>query len=276
MSSLSQFFGCGASGGGANFGRIGKEVYVGPLSKTWTAPDTCTEVEFHVWGGGGYAFGYGGGGGGGYVRHIYPISPGATFSITVGGSGGTSSVFCTSQSPTSPISATGGSSPSPSFSGGTAGGTGGDGSFTIAPGVPTSYTLKYKGGDGGSGTFSDPASPSPDTIRGGGGGSAGSPYGDGINGTNGGGGVGGNGGAIENIFGTGSPWYYMSEFRSGNVSLANTSPNQAGAFNGGAGRTFGPFGVTGSSGSPGGIGGGGAGGGGSNLGGVGLVILYHN
>ena len=273
MSNITQFFSGGASGGGVNFGRIGKEVYVGPLSKTWTAPDTCTEVEFHVWGGGGgaSAFDYGGGGGGGYVRHIYPISPGATFSITVGGSGGTSSVSCTSQSPTSPISATGGNT-SPLPSGAVIGGTGGNAAFTIAPGVSTSYTLKYTGGNGGSGYFSDPAGPSPNIIRGGGGGSAGSPNGDGIDGGNGGtiGGSAGNGGAIENIFGTGSTWYYMSEFRSGNVSLANTSPNQAGAFNGGAGRGFSQ-----SLGSPGGIGGGGAGGG--NVGGgVGLVILYHN
>ena len=274
MSNITQFFSGGASGGGVNFGRIGKEVYVGPLSKTWTAPDTCTEVEFHVWGGGGgaSAFDYGGGGGGGYVRHIYPISPGATFSITVGGSGGTSSVSCTSQSPTSPISATGGNT-SPLPSGAVIGGTGGNAAFTIAPGVPTSYTLKYKGGSGGSGG-------GPSGGGNGGGGSAGSPYGDGRNGIPGNPSSAGNGGAIENIFGTGSTWYYMSEFRSGNVSLANTSPNQAGAFNGGAGRAFGPT-TTNFPGSPGGIGGGGAGGGGagggsSNLGGVGLVILYHN
>ena len=58
-------------------------------------------------------------------------------SITVGGQGGTSSVTCPSQSPTSPISATGGSdggtsSPSPSPTNSpTPGGAGGSGSGTV-------------------------------------------------------------------------------------------------------------------------------------------------
>jgi len=197
MSAISQFFsGSGGGGGGAGTnttgGKSNRLIFVGPVSRTWTAPAAATEVEVHCWGGGGAGSGNsaevgvaprgGGGGGGGYVRHIYPNSLGTiTLSITVGGLGGTSSVTCPTQSPTSPISATGGSTSTTNI-----GAAGGSGSFTIAPGIPTYYTFAASGGFGGNGSGPGVAAPPSSIIYslGGGGGAGGSPYGTGGAGAN--------------------------------------------------------------------------------------------
>lgn len=247
-----------------------RETFVGPVSTTWVAPSTATEVEVHCWGGGAPSGPGSGGGGGGYVRHIYPISPGETFSIIVGGEAGTSSVSCTSQSPTSPISATGGTNsfnPNPSLSY-----IGGSGAYTIAPGVDTSYTKAYNGGSGG---FT------------GGGGAAGSPLGNGMPGKNSSTYYGGSGGGSP-IFGKGgNNWYYMKDFYIGEPGIGAFASTQhsvatiAGAFAGGGGYKFLPANSTPFfspaiflSGSAGGVCGGGGFGG--NAGGVGIVIIYHN
>lgn len=150
MSNITQFFPGGAAGGGT--GKQNRRIFIGPASFTWPVPPDITEVEVHCWGGGGngtqFFPGYAGGGGGGYVTHVYPVTSSDIFSITVGGTGGTSSVTVPTQSPTSPISATGGSS-LPSVTMTPSGNPGGSGSFTIAPGVSTARTFTANGGSGG-------------------------------------------------------------------------------------------------------------------------------
>jgi len=172
-------------GGGTTFNK--REVYVGPASTTFTAASDGL-VEVNCWGGGGNGgegSGCGGGGGGGYVRYVYDLSAGDSLSITVGGQGGTSSVTCPSQSPTSPISATGGSdgsatSPSPSPTNSvTPGGAGGSGSGTV-PSPRAGLLWTADGGQGSPGNFA----PAYGSYYGGGGGCAGSEFGDGVDNTN--------------------------------------------------------------------------------------------
>lgn len=193
MSNVTQFgSSSGGGGGGIGGGAFNRrEIYVGPLSTTWTAGSDGI-VEVNCWGGGGNGGGGtapragGGGGGGGYVRYIYDMSAGDQLSITVGGSGGTSSVSSPTQSPTSPISATGGSaggatSPSPDpLNSPVPGGAGGVGSGTV-PTPRSGYLLTRSGGQGSIGSYA----PTYSDQYGGGGGSAGSEYGNGIDNTGG-------------------------------------------------------------------------------------------
>jgi len=177
MSNISQFF--------AGSRKKNRRIFhgsVGVTTVTWQVPPGVTEVEVHCWGAGGS----GGGGGGGYVTHVFPVTPSDSLLITAGASpGGTSSVSVPTQSPISPISATGGT-----FN---YAGVGGTGSYTIAPGISTARTFSASGGTGFYG-----------------GGAAGSPFGPGGNGGNGsygggGGGIGGPGGIsdVPNFYGGG-------------------------------------------------------------------------
>lgn len=201
MSNITQFFPGGSSGGGGieggGFNR--RDVYVGPLSTTWTA-GSPGNVEVTCWGGGGAGApgpGGGGGGGGGYVRYIYSVVTGDQLSISVGATAGTSSVSCPTQSPTSPISATGGSNAlapelvTPSFDvaihgGGNpqagigTGGAGGVGSGTV-PSPRSGYLLTRSGGRGANGSGNSPLGPGQNTYYGGGGGAAGNEYSNGTN-----------------------------------------------------------------------------------------------
>jgi hypothetical protein len=245
MSNITQFFPGGSSGGinGGGFNR--REVYVGPLTTTWTA-GAPGNVEVACWGGGGSgpsSFVCGGGGGGGYVRYIYSVVASDQLSITVGGTGGTSSISCPTQTPTSPISATGGSNgiiPNPSsipfgLTGIGTGGAGGTGSGTV-PASRSGYLWTRTGGQGAP-SIQYPAN---NTYIGGGGGSAGSEFGNGIaansvsepysggatnaNGAGiGGAGIGtlGGSGNVQSIFGAPSsleytPWFYSYEVIGGN------------------------------------------------------------
>jgi len=283
-----------------------REVFIGPTPAfSWTVPSGTTEVEVHVWGGGGNGNG-GGGGGGGYARAIYSVTSADTLSITVGGSGGTSSVTIPTQSPISPISATGGTtSPSGTTS---PGGTGGSGSVSLSPLHSTSYCKIATGGTGGTGGYA------PGTFCsacGGGGASAGSPFGDGKNGgcsitcgggsggasalVDGVGGVGGSGGK-GGLGGENTPWFYMDEMVVGDGGIGgHASPTPVagvgeiiskatgGGFlaGGGGGGGIAPtVTVQGTIRSaPGGIAGGGGGGGypgfGPGCGGNGAVIIYY-
>ena len=187
MSNISQFI--------SGYRKKNRRIIHGGVSATtitWLVPPGITEVEVHCWGAGANGSSGipvdcgGGGGGGGYVTHVFPVTPTDVLQITAGASpGGTSSVSVPTQSPISPISATGGSN-----TGTVTGGAGGSGAFTIAPGISTTRTFIASGGFGGSR---------------GGGGAAGSPFGPGGNGgdgiitpapaiTTGGGGGGGIGG----------------------------------------------------------------------------------
>lgn len=275
---------------------------------TWPAPDNTTEVEVHCWGAGGSGNYMGGGGGGGYVTHVFPVSSGDVFQITIGASpGGTSSVSIPTQTPSSPISATGGGQAGGSPPGTGTPAPGGVGSFTIAPGISTARTFTAPGGSGGTSTNAayNPTFAAP--VNHGGGGAAGTPQGKGGDGSPGGGGGGigrpgygtAGGGSIgpaqQGLYGPSSPdqWFYVEEiFGSvtpngagsgcgGNGSRSNAVPSTpAGFFGGGGGGYFqsgsyyGPSQGAGSS-----IGGIAAGGGGINpygsgVGGTGIVIMY--
>jgi hypothetical protein len=186
-----------------------RQIFYGPSVESWTVPQGTTEVEVHVWGGGGGGNGTfctGSGGGGGYARTRYKVSSSDILCVTVGGNGGTSSVTIPTQSPISPMSATGGSnSPSldpaccvccslPSPSGDTggcgciSGGAGGSGSVSLGPLHPRSYCFVASGGTGGCGSYccflAGSTHPFPNATgfaaASKGGGAAGSPRGNGI------------------------------------------------------------------------------------------------
>lgn len=53
----------------------------------WTAPAGVTHVLVEMWGGGGGGGGAAGGGGGAYSRGVIAVTPGATYTIFVGGGG---------------------------------------------------------------------------------------------------------------------------------------------------------------------------------------------
>jgi hypothetical protein len=154
--------------------RQNRKIFYGPVTCTWPVPSGTTEVEVHVWGGGGSGESFAtptpnaaaGGGGGGYARARYMVTDSDSLSITVGGPAGTSSVTIPTQSPTSPISATGGSSGSGSPP---TGGAGGSGSVSLGPQHPTYYCFTASGGQGGTANGFSAA----------GGGGAGSPLGPG-------------------------------------------------------------------------------------------------
>ena len=154
-----------------------REIFYGPGSHTWPVPSGTTEVHVHVWGGGGsgyYSSWAGvGGGGGGYARAPYTVTDADTLSITVGANGSTSSVTIPTQTPNSPMSATGGNTSSSTSTGG----TGGTGTVTLHPSFPHYYCMNADGGAGGA-----PCGPSYSSNMGSGG-AAGSPLG--IGGTGG-------------------------------------------------------------------------------------------
>tara|TARA_B100000003_G_scaffold194832_1_gene196410 strand:- start:4038 stop:5189 length:1152 start_codon:yes stop_codon:yes gene_type:complete len=145
-------------------------IFAGSQSVTWPVPEGTTEVHVHVWGGGGGgcknpAYRGTGGGGGGYARASLSVTDSDTLAITVGGSAGTSSVTVPTQSPGSPISATGGGN-----AGGGTKGAGGSGTVALAPTQCNWYCFTATGGEGG--CHDDSGSNS-------GGGAAGSPLGTG-------------------------------------------------------------------------------------------------
>ena len=177
MSKISQFF--STNRGRTNFNR--REIYYGPTTATFTAASPGL-VEVNCWGGGGNGGPQAGGGGGGagYVRYIYDLSAGDQLSISVAGAGGTSSVSCPTQSPISPIIATGGlpgstfAAPYPTTGVDTDGGAGGVGVGTV-PSSRVSYLLTRDGGTGSNGHYDALSS----QWFGGGGGAAGNEYADG-------------------------------------------------------------------------------------------------
>lgn len=174
-------------------------------STTWVAPAGVTSVDVEVWGGGGAGGGQnlgsdggGGGGGGAYSKKVsIAVTPGNSYTVSVGtggagvtsGTGGTGgdSYFLN----TSTVFAKGGAGGAPSTGTPPAGGVGGDAALGVGD-------TTYSGGDGGKGRNNN-------TGQGGPGGSS---AGSAANGTSGattwstmtaaappaGGGIGGNGG----------------------------------------------------------------------------------
>jgi hypothetical protein len=66
------------------------ETYRTTGASSWTVPAGVTKICIEVWGAGGGGSIYGGGGGGGYIRAYFTVTPGSsvTYTIGVGGSGG--------------------------------------------------------------------------------------------------------------------------------------------------------------------------------------------
>ena len=177
-------------------------------STTWTAPAGVTSVDVEVWGGGGggggqnnTADGGGGGGGGAYSKSTIAVTPGNTYTVTVGagGAGGTGGTGVTGWGfllvNAATVMAKGGTGGAPSTGTPPSGGAGG----AAASGVGTT---RYSGGNGGKGRNNTSGQ----------GGPGGSSAGTAANGTSGpttwstvtaaaapaGGGIGGNGGTSGN------------------------------------------------------------------------------
>ncbi|MFB2713714.1 glycine-rich domain-containing protein [Aeromonas veronii] len=180
----------GSAGASTGFGRFRNRIEVFdiiPGTRQLTIPEGWNKIRVAVVGGGGGGrlfggnYGYGGGGsGGGYAEKVFDVTPGQTFTYTVGAGGdinadgGTSSFAAV-------LSATGGrtaSSPSSSNSIGSAGGVGIGGD------------VNNPGGRGGSG-YSDPKGGA------GGGGASGHRYGAGGDGSN---------GELNSVQGVGGSW----------------------------------------------------------------------
>ena len=148
-----------------------------PTSYTWVCPQGVTSVNVQVWGGGGgggyaitttHAAG-GGGGGGAFARHTaIPVTPGATYTLSVGnkgangsnsptnvgtiaGAGGTTSFIqaATSSSVAVTLLSAPGGSPGGSVTTATGGAGGAGGLLTNCTG-PSGFT-RYSGGNGATG-----------------------------------------------------------------------------------------------------------------------------
>jgi hypothetical protein len=191
MENLQRFF----SNSKSTSTKLNRRIMYGPSNELWPVPQGTTEVEVHVWGGGGSSCrlcfsppssggAAGAGGGGGYARARYSVTSTDCLCITVGGNGGTSSVTIATQSPTSPVSATGGGNATcvpGSPCGSVDGGVGGSGSVSLGPTHSTTYCFTASGGNGvGASSYPTTPGPAPSVCRcGGGGGAAGSPRGNG-------------------------------------------------------------------------------------------------
>ncbi len=183
-------------------------VVVNP-SSPWTVPAGVTSIKVEVWGGGGGGGGAwnnsgSGGGGGAYNVATFSVTPGHTFTITIGsgGAGGSSFYFSTTNGAVGGTTSVSGVDGSVSAVGGNGGTTGGANSGN--------------NGNGGAGIHSGGNGGSSSGNGAGGGGGAGN-NGDGTNGSNtsngiGGAGnpnnatyIGGNGGAAITTSGNGNP-----------------------------------------------------------------------
>lgn len=177
---------CGGGGGsGSSSGGSGTtlESYVTPGTYQFTVPTGVTSIVVAVWGGGGggglgcyFTDGYGGGGGGGgggYAQIQLSVTPGTTFAVAVGGSGGPGSTpppgDCTGggaqggtsqfQVPDGPVlvAATGGYGGGNLSNGGGGGSGSGETGFTGTAGergqngTPFTNTFTQVGGNGGAG-----------------------------------------------------------------------------------------------------------------------------
>ncbi len=143
--------GGGSSGGGAGSGSVSDGASsIFTASGSWTAPAGITSVDVAVWGGGGGSGYYSGGAGGGgaYSRkNSISVTPGNSYTVTVG-AGGNEAVGGDSWfSATNVVLAKGGGLGVYGFNGGGPPCTGGAGG-SAAAGVGD---VKYSGGNGGTG-----------------------------------------------------------------------------------------------------------------------------
>jgi len=262
-----------------NTGSQSYSVLAGPTptltNTSWTAPTGVTQVEVLVVGGGGGG-GYNGGGGGGagglLYSAAYTVTPGTSYTVTVGTGGapssasvnvasaGTNSVFDALTA-----SGGGGGNSRSATSGTTAGGSGGGGSAAGTGFASSAGTgVAGQGTSGGVGTASDLGANS----AGGGGGGAG------LGGQVGSYVLAGGGGVGLNFSITGTPTWYAGG-GGGGTCVNGLNPAQGGLGGGGGGGiATSQAGVTGTAGTGGG-GGGGNGSGTPGTGGSGVVIIRY-
>jgi hypothetical protein len=262
-----------------NAGVVKSFTTVGTTS--WTAPSDVTQVEvLVVAGGGGGGGGYGGGGGGGGViyNNQYSVTPGQTYTVTVGAGGaavgsGTNAGNSGNNSVFGNLTAIGGGG----------GGSGGGSGKTGGSGGGSSY-VTYSGGAGTAGQgFNGGFDPLPDTSSNGNG--AGGGGGAGAAGSNSAGNstdLGGNGGNGLQFGISGTPTYYAGGGGggTGGYSVSHSgAPSSGGLGGGGVGGVYnaGTGGnATANTGGGGGGGSGGSGGGGaSGSGGSGIVLIRY-
>jgi len=262
-----------------NTGSQSYSVLAGPTptltNNTWTAPAGVTQVEVLVvagGGGGGYNGGGGGGAGGLLYNSAFTVTPGTSYSITVGtggiggsgstvlGSVGTNSIFGSLTA-----NGGGGGNSRSATSGTTAGGSGGGGAAAsngFANSAGTGVT--GQGTNGGVGTASDLGA----NAAGGGGGGAGQ------SGQSGSYVLAGGGGNGLNFSITGAPTWYAGG-GGGGTCVNGVNFAQGGLGGGGTGGiSTSMAGGTGVAGTGGG-GGGGNGSGTPGTGGSGVVIIRY-
>jgi hypothetical protein len=262
-----------------NTGSQSYSVLAGPTptltNTSWTAPTGVTQVEVLVVGGGGGG-GYNGGGGGGagglLYSAAYTVTPGTSYTVTVGAGGAPSSASANvasvgSNSVFDALTAYGGGGGNSrsTTSGTTAGGSGGGGAAAGTGFANSAGTgVAGQGTAGGVGTASDLGA---NAAGGGGGGASNS------------GQVGsyvlaGGGGNGLNFSITGTPTWYAGG-GGGGTCVNGLNPAQGGLGGGGGGGiATSQAGVTGTAGTGGG-GGGGNGSGTPGTGGSGVVIIRY-
>jgi hypothetical protein len=135
-------------------------------TSTYTVPVGCTKILVQVQGGGGGAAGYGeSGGAGGFAEGMYSVTPGATYTVTIGGAGSSVGYYAAAgnggtTSFGSLISASGGAGANQNYShGGGHGGVGSGGQINIYGGSGTghmNYGSHAQSARGGGGYFGGP------------------------------------------------------------------------------------------------------------------------
>ena len=262
-----------------NTGSQSYSILAGPTptltNTSWTAPTGVTQVEVLVVGGGGGG-GYNGGGGGGagglLYSAAYTVTPGTSYTVTVGtgGVGGSGSTVLGSVGTNSVFDALtayggGGGNSRSATSGTTAGGSGGGGGAAGTGFANSAGTgVAGQGTAGGVGTASDLGA----NAAGGGGGGAGN------SGQVGSYVLAGGGGNGLNFSITGTPTWYAGG-GGGGTCVNGLNPAQGGLGGGGGGGiATSQAGVTGTAGTGGG-GGGGNGSGTPGTGGSGVVIIRY-
>lgn len=181
------------------------DTYSSAGSGSWVAPDGVTTATIHCWGGGGGGGNAnnsgsdgGGGGGGAFASSTVSVTPGNSYSYTVGSGGSAASAgsdtsfntsFCiadggsgggtegggaggttVNSSGTVEYAGGAGASSAASIYAGGGGGSGGTGSAGNAGGLPTAATAVTGGGPGGGGGTGGGSGSSPASGPGGGGG----------------------------------------------------------------------------------------------------------
>ena len=133
-------------------------TYSTPGTSSWTAPAGVTSVDVEAWGGGGgggsrTTTGCGGGGGGGaYAKSTISVTPGQSYSYTVGSGGSAGNSGGDSSFNTSNIIAKGGSSVASNTSTGAGGGLSGNSTGTTKYSGGSGWTCTSTAGGGGGGS----------------------------------------------------------------------------------------------------------------------------